>query len=90
MQDDRDSSSYLDFQQVITTNALVMHLMIRIISITTALVLDEGEARIDFNYGTTFMIFLWQNLQATRCGSRSWNVTPNKAAVSGVVRSDAS
>lgn len=35
---------YLNLQQVITTNALVMHLMIGIVGIATALVLDEREA----------------------------------------------
>jgi hypothetical protein len=36
--------TYLDLQQVITANALVVHLVIRIISVTARLIFDEGEA----------------------------------------------
>lgn len=36
--------TYLDLQDVITADALVMHIMVSIIGITAILVLDEGEA----------------------------------------------
>ena len=37
-------STHLDLQQVVTANALVVHLIVSIVGITTALVLNEGEA----------------------------------------------
>jgi hypothetical protein len=37
-------SSHLDLQQIIATNALVMHLMVRVIGIATAFILNKGEA----------------------------------------------
>lgn len=36
--------AYLDLQQVVASYALVVHLVVGIIGIATALVLDEGEA----------------------------------------------
>jgi hypothetical protein len=36
--------SYLDLQKIIATDALVVHLMVSIVSIATALVLDKCEA----------------------------------------------
>ena len=33
--------TYLDLQEIVTADALVVHLMVRIIGIATALVLDE-------------------------------------------------
>jgi hypothetical protein len=36
--------THLDLQQVIAANALVVHLMVSIIGIATALVLNKGEA----------------------------------------------
>jgi hypothetical protein len=36
--------TYLDLQQVIAADALVVHLMVRVVSIATALVFDECEA----------------------------------------------
>jgi hypothetical protein len=33
----------LDLQQIIAANTLVVHLVVRVISIATALVLNEGE-----------------------------------------------
>ena len=36
--------SYLDLQEVIATDALVVHLVVRVIGVTTRLVFDEGEA----------------------------------------------
>ena len=36
--------SYLDLQQVVPTDALVVHLVVRFIRITTALILNEGKA----------------------------------------------
>lgn len=38
------TSTYLDLQDVIAADALVVHLMVGIISVTSVLVLDEGEA----------------------------------------------
>ena len=35
---------YLDLQKVVAANALVVHLMVSIVSITAALVLNKGEA----------------------------------------------
>jgi hypothetical protein len=35
---------YLDLQKIIATDALVVHLMVSIVSIATALVLDKCEA----------------------------------------------
>jgi hypothetical protein len=35
---------YLNLQEVIATNALVVHLMVSIVSITAALVFNKGEA----------------------------------------------
>lgn len=37
-------SSYLNLQEVIATDALIVHLVVGIVGITTALVLDKGEA----------------------------------------------
>ena len=37
-------STHLDLEQVVTANALVVHLIVSIVGITTALVLNEGEA----------------------------------------------
>jgi hypothetical protein len=36
--------TYLDLQQVIATDALVVHLVVRVVGITARLVLDEGKA----------------------------------------------
>lgn len=36
--------TYLDLQQVVATNALVVHLMVGVVSVAAALVLNEGEA----------------------------------------------
>ena len=36
--------AYLDLQDIVASNALVVHLMISIIGITTILVFDEGES----------------------------------------------
>lgn len=36
-------SAHLDLEQVVTANALVVHLVVSIVGITTALVLNEGE-----------------------------------------------
>ena len=38
------SRSYLDLEHVVAADTHVMHLVVRVISIATALVLDEGEA----------------------------------------------
>ena len=44
--------SYLDLQQVVSTNALVVHLVVSIICVTTALVLNECEAKnVSAEYG---------------------------------------
>ena len=37
--------TYLNLQQVIAADALVVHLVVRVISITTVLVLNESEPR---------------------------------------------
>lgn len=37
-------SSYLNLQQVVSPNSLVVHLMIGIIGIATAFVFDKGKA----------------------------------------------
>jgi hypothetical protein len=37
--------SYLDLQQVVPTDALVVHLVVSVICVTTALVLNECEAK---------------------------------------------
>lgn len=37
------SSTHLNLEQVVTTNALVVHLVVSIVGITTALVLNEGK-----------------------------------------------
>lgn len=36
--------TYLDLQQVVAADALVVHLVVRVVGIATTLVLDEGEA----------------------------------------------
>jgi len=36
--------AYLDLQLIIATNALAVHLMVSIVSVASALVLDECEA----------------------------------------------
>lgn len=36
--------SYLDLQEIIAADALVVHLMVSVVSIATALVLDKCEA----------------------------------------------
>lgn len=82
----RSRKPYLNFQQVITTNAFVVHFMVRIISITAAFVLDEGKSRIDISTEPDALSSLGENLQATRCSSRGWDVTPDKATVSVGVR----
>jgi hypothetical protein len=35
--------THLDLQQVVAADALVVHLVVRVVGIATALVLDEGE-----------------------------------------------
>jgi hypothetical protein len=35
--------THLDLQQVVAANALVVHLVVRVVGIAPALVLDEGE-----------------------------------------------
>jgi hypothetical protein len=42
---ERRGWAHLDLQQVIATNALVVHLMVCVIGIPTALVLNESEAK---------------------------------------------
>lgn len=37
-------NSYLDLQDIVPTDSLVMHLVVRIVSIATALVFHEREA----------------------------------------------
>jgi hypothetical protein len=37
------SWTHLDLQQVVAANALVVHLVVRVVSIAPALVLDKGE-----------------------------------------------
>jgi len=39
-----DARAYFDLQQIVTANALVVHLVIRIVGITARLVLHEGKA----------------------------------------------
>jgi hypothetical protein len=41
--------AYLDLQQIVTANAFVVHFVISIISITTALILNEGESTFSVN-----------------------------------------
>ena len=41
----RSLCAYLDLQNVVAAQALVVHVMIRLIRVTTILILDEGEAR---------------------------------------------
>jgi len=36
--------TYLDLQQVIAADALVVHLVVRIVGVASGLVFDEGEA----------------------------------------------
>jgi hypothetical protein len=40
------ASAYLDLQEIITANALVVHLVVSIVSITARLIFDKGEATI--------------------------------------------
>ena len=40
---------YLDLQQIISTDAFVVHLMVSIICITTALILNKGESTFRVN-----------------------------------------
>jgi hypothetical protein len=40
----RFKPTYLDLQQIIAANALVVHLVVGVISVPAALVLDKGEA----------------------------------------------
>lgn len=35
--------TYLDLQEIITPNALIVHLVVGIVGITAALILDKGE-----------------------------------------------
>lgn len=37
--------AYLNLQKIITANALIVHLMVGIISITSILILDKGKPR---------------------------------------------
>jgi hypothetical protein len=37
--------TYLNLQKVVAANALVVHFMVSIVSIATALVLNEGETK---------------------------------------------
>lgn len=41
------ASSYLDLQDVVAADALVVHLMVSIVSVATVLILDEGKSEQD-------------------------------------------
>jgi len=51
--------SYLDLEDIVTTDTHVMHLVVRVISIATALVLDEREA--------AFVVSIYSSGRAGNC-----------------------
>ena len=72
--------TYLNLQKIIASNALVVHLMVGIISVTTALVLDEGKPEKLLRQGERDDVMEY-NIQSARRCSGSWNVTANKATI---------
>lgn len=71
--------TYLDLQQVIAADALVVHLVIRVIGIAARLVFHEGEAAGRLEPGSRRRART--NSQSTRGGARSGNVAADKAAI---------
>jgi hypothetical protein len=55
-----------------------MHLMISIISVTTALVLNESEPG---NLSITLLVAAWDNLQPAGCGARCRNVAADETPI---------
>jgi hypothetical protein len=73
--------SYLDLQEVIATDALVVHLVVGVIGIATTLVLDEGEAA-----GLLEPCGRVQGMRYSQAGgrrARGGDVAADQAAVSG-------
>jgi hypothetical protein len=73
-------SSHLDLQEVIATNALVVHLMVRVVCVATALVLDKGEA---VRLAAAACGGLGGYLQPARGGARGGDIAADEAAIAG-------
>jgi hypothetical protein len=71
--------SYLDLQQIIPSNSLVVHFMVGIICITTALILDESKAAL-LSAEEDHKVD-WKVIQSAAGGSRSWNIASDEASV---------
>jgi hypothetical protein len=73
--------TYLDLQEIIPTNTLVMHLMVGIICISAALIFNECKS----TYVSTILeltpMLLEKYSQTTGSSSRSWDVAADKAAI---------
>ena len=83
---------YLDLQHIITSNSLVVHLVIGIISIPAALVLYKRKPERSTLLGTVltlhifdFAVIRFCHLQSTSRGSRSWNVTSDKTPIPSIL-----
>ena len=73
--------AYLNLQQVIATNALIVHLMVRIVSITSVLILDKCKAESKVSDAQHVMQSRDPNLQSAAGRTRCRNITPDQATI---------
>ena len=71
--------AHLDLQEIITANALVVHLVVGIIGIASALIFDEGKAE---DISMCRQHEQYHHSQSAGGSTRSWYVTSHKASVS--------
>lgn len=72
--------AYFDLDHVLAVQAEVVHLMIRIVCITTTLVLDKGEAVMGVSIIRPSLP-KGEYIQSARRRSRCWNVAANQASI---------
>lgn len=77
--------TYLDLQQIIAANSLVVHLVVGVISVPAALVLDKGEAEWLIEYMAKRSSRMGRvgrgNLQSARGRTRCRNVATDETTV---------
>ena len=74
--------TYLNLQHVVTTDTLIVHLMVGIICITAMFVLNESKPTSSVNDIRVATNGIGINSQTTGSSSRSWNVTTDKTTIS--------
>lgn len=74
---------YLDFQDIVSANALVVHFMIGIIGIATIFILNKGEpiSHIQQINGCGSWATAWEHLQAARSRARGRDIASNKTTI---------